>query len=596
MQLKKKEKRENNEGRIHLGIASVTGSVGISELVSSHTGNNIVNTEKHTRSLDGGLDRLVLHDERLVDSEVDHIGEFTGLSVDTPAEVVGVGVLGAEGGDLTDGTGTAVLNEGLGDDLHGGGNAAEGPLLDTANILGLFQNSASDGHLGGTTSGEDTGVEDDVTDGGHSVVEVTVDLHEDILGGTTKKDGTGLGVLALLEVGEVLISDLADLKETTSGSDIRVLDLRRLVGDGGTGGTSDTIVIGLADTADTRNAGLDEKVLCQVGHSLLGEDDIGLVGDDIVTDLLNVLLLDSEDGVKIGLVGDFNVGLRLSLLVLQRAIEKENTGVLDLTGHLGVYNILVDHDTIEDAALVEETSGDLLHTSVSLDVNLLLSITTVNSDLENGIQSELGDEVSETRHELGSQTRLDELQNSIGVSEVERESSLLHDFNSGIEGLDVRKDNVTRVHVALEEGVSDLEELSSEDDDGSGTITDLLILGTAELDHTLGSGVRDIDFTKNSVSIVGQNNSTHGVQDHLEHRTRSEGGTDDIRNTLGSLDVAELGLATMLSLCVLVCGSGGRVIGRGVEGLEKQPSMENIVIEIFEKNRQGALAKTSSKG
>ena len=57
----------------------------------------------------------------------------------------------------------------------------------------------------------------------------------------------------------------------------------------------------------------------------------------------------------------------------------------------------------------------------------------------------------------------------------------------------------------------------TQDNDGCCAITDLLVLCSAELDHALCCGVCDFDFTEDGVAIVGENDTAHGVEQHLQH-------------------------------------------------------------------------------
>lgn len=66
------------------------------------------------------------------------------------------------------------------------------------------------------------------------------------------------------------------------------------------------------------------------------------------------------------------------------------------------------------------------------------------------------------------------------------------------------------------------DENRTQDNDSCGSVSNLLILGPAELDHALRSGVRNFDLTKDGVAIVGQNNAAHGVEQHLQHGLGTE--------------------------------------------------------------------------
>lgn len=52
------------------------------------------------------------------------------------------------------------------------------------------------------------------------------------------------------------------------------------------------------------------------------------------------------------------------------------------------------------------------------------------------------------------------------------------------------------------------------------------------------------------VPVVGHDNASHGVQDHLEHTAWSQSGANDVGHRLGCLNVGQLRLAARLALGV----------------------------------------------
>jgi len=108
-------------------------------------------------------------------------------------------VLRAQFSKNTHGVGTAVLCEGTGNNLEGTGKCLEGPLLGTFNFGGNFTKTASDLHFEGTTTGGKVGVDDNITGDAKSIVQVTLNFVEDILGGTTEQDRASIGINALSE-------------------------------------------------------------------------------------------------------------------------------------------------------------------------------------------------------------------------------------------------------------------------------------------------------------------------------------------------------------------------------------------------------------
>jgi len=108
------------------------------------------------------------------------------------------------------------------------------------------------------------------------------------------------------------------------------------------------------------------------------------------------------------------------------------------------------------------------------------------------------------------------------------------------------------VDVLLKEAFDSCEDFTSKDDDRGGTITDFFVLGSGQLDHTLGGWMLDINFSQDSVAIIGQDNTTHWVEEHLKHALWSEGCSNDVGDSLSSLDVGSLSFLTLLSFGVWV--------------------------------------------
>lgn len=272
----------------------------------------------------------------------------------------------------------------------------------TFNCIRVLLEAASDFHLDGTTTGDELRVEHDVSGNTESVVKVSFDLIEDILGCASEHDGASLGALALSHEGEVVVSDLLDLEETALGTDIAVLELLGSVGDGGAGDTGDTVVVSLTDSADHSAVSvLEQEVLSGIADSLLGDDNVGLHSEDVFAHLADFLLFHHEGLLEVVFLGELHVGHRFSLLVLEGAIEENNSGVLDDTSHAGVGHVLVEHDTGENLALLKETTWNLLDFGVSLDVDLdEFAILAV--DGLDGLDGEVNDEVAPLGGELGA--------------------------------------------------------------------------------------------------------------------------------------------------------------------------------------------------
>jgi len=177
---------------------------------------------------------------------------------------VALDVLGTQTGQDADGTGTGVLRQCTRNDFHGIGHSLVRPLLNTFDGASQLAELHGDSHLDGTTAGGQARVEDNVAGNGHGVLQVALDFVQDILGRATQQDGTGLRGLALAHECEVLVTNLLNLEQTAAGTDVGLLDIVDAVDDGGTGGTSNTVVIRLAHTAKGGDVGLNQVVLCEI--------------------------------------------------------------------------------------------------------------------------------------------------------------------------------------------------------------------------------------------------------------------------------------------------------------------------------------------
>lgn len=227
---------------------------------------NVVDPEDHASALDGSFDGLNLDREGLVKSVSLHVVDLSRDTVDAEvAPLPGLErcvVLSPELGDGANDAHSAVRGKGAGDDLHCVTHGHVRPLHDPLNLEAGLGESAGDGHFGAPSAEEELGLEDDVPDNLHGVLEVPLDLVKDVLAATAKEDSAGLGVLALLEEGEVLVPKLPDLEESAAGSNVRLLDLVSTGNNGGTSGAGDTVVVRLPEPPEGSDVGLGEVVLC----------------------------------------------------------------------------------------------------------------------------------------------------------------------------------------------------------------------------------------------------------------------------------------------------------------------------------------------
>merc|ERR1719483_1349671 len=116
---------------------------------------DIVNSEEEDGGLNCGLVHLQLDGKRFPDAFFGHVGQQSGLSVDTPVDILLclLCVLSSESGEGSDGVGTAILGQGAGDHLKGRGNSLVWPLNDSIEGLGLLAQQMSNLHLSSSSTG-----------------------------------------------------------------------------------------------------------------------------------------------------------------------------------------------------------------------------------------------------------------------------------------------------------------------------------------------------------------------------------------------------------------------------------------------------------
>lgn len=107
-------------------------------------------------------------------------------------------------------------------------------------------------------------MEHNITSHSHSICQISVNLVEDVFRRTSEEDGAGFGVFALGKEGEVFVANLLDLEKSAGSSYIGVLEILDSVDDCCASGSGDSVGIGLADSAESSNIGLQKVMLSEV--------------------------------------------------------------------------------------------------------------------------------------------------------------------------------------------------------------------------------------------------------------------------------------------------------------------------------------------
>eukprot|EP01137_Pigoraptor_chileana_P019540 Opistho-2@80702 len=521
-------------------------------LLALEARHNVVNAQNHDGRLDGCLDCLNLDGHWLPDAKVLHVRKHALVAINTPRDVACRRMLCPECGESANDVCTTVLDESAGDNLECRSHGLVGPLPNALDALGLFEEQLRQRHLSCAATGNEARVHQHIARDVHGILQVAFNLHEDVLARTTEENRACLGILALSDEGKVLITNLLHLEKARASANVRLLQLVRAVHNRRTARPANAVVVRLAHSPQSSDVMLHKVVLCKVGNTLLRDDKVGLECDDVVAHLLNKFLFELQNVLPVAFLCHLEVRLALALLILQGAIQQHDARVFNAATHLSVRHILVDHHTSKHLRLLNLTAGNLLNLGVALNVDFAAPIL-LNGDGAHGRKCDLAGEVGPPLHELGTETRLDNVEHSRVVIRVDGRADVL--FNEGgciIQSLGVRTDNDGGVHLALEEGLRDGEHLAGKNDNRRGSVADLLVLCPADLNHRLCGRVRHVNLAQDGISVVCHDNATHRIHEHFEHGARAKASANDIRNSPRRRNVAQLDLTAALSLDRLV--------------------------------------------
>merc|ERR1719273_1501756 len=135
-----------------------------------------------------------------------------------------------QGSEGADGVGATILCKSPWDHLQARSNRLVGPLDNTFEGLSLLSEQMSYLHLCGSSARHQCGLLIEVPSHVQSVLKIPLHLIQDVFASAAEKDCAGFGIFALLNEGEVLVSDLfyvrffllQDLAEVTLVHDLNV--------------------------------------------------------------------------------------------------------------------------------------------------------------------------------------------------------------------------------------------------------------------------------------------------------------------------------------------------------------------------------------
>mmetsp|Transcript_12621 Transcript_12621/g.40041 ORF Transcript_12621/g.40041 Transcript_12621/m.40041 type:complete len:268 (+) Transcript_12621:1671-2474(+) len=267
-------------------------------------------------------------------------------------------------------------------------------------------------------------------------------------------------------------------------------------------------------------------MLREIRDALLGDDHVRPARDDLGADVLDVLFLHAEQLVPVLLLLDRDVGRRVALLVLERAVQQEDARPLDAATHARVRHVLVEHHPAQDAALARLAARDLLDLCVPLDVDFLLprrrrrllptrllrDRAGLPHDPQRRLERHRDDQVAPARGELGPHARLDQLEHGGFVLERERLRHAVARLQRRLQRERVPARDHRRVQVPLQARNRRFQHLPGQHDHRGRPVPDLLVLGPRQLDHLLRRRVRHVHLAENRVAVVRQHHAAHRIQ------------------------------------------------------------------------------------
>lgn len=472
---------------------------------------------------------MLLNSKALGNTESTHATDLAGFHVEASLDVtVGDGtaqVLHNFGTIVT----SVVTNDG-GKLMKSASEGLDGESLLALDLLSKIGDGELHADLGVATTEDGLMVLDGRDEDADGVMKGALSLINNMDAGTADNNGAGLVTLAASEGDNLVLTEheLRDLGAATENIGLGVVEGGEDLGTEDGGESFHTVEVGVLNN---HNTGVSKELLGIVINELSVDENVGLVGKDFVNLSLHLHLLglldlsDLHDGVDSDLRAE-----DLNLVVVHGRVGDHDAGFLSRLLTAGG-NLLEKNETISEVRVGQSTTG-LLD-----DLDIIKVTGAVKA--EHGVDGEVGEVIS---------LRLEKLGGKGGKSNVLKVMSELFLIVKVVEGV-LNEDgsgNLTSLSPALDDDLGmDLlhnevlgltEELTSEDSDGGGTITNLLVLSARNIDQDLGRWVVNEDRLKNGRTIVGDGDLLTSVLiterlEDLVHTLGTESGLDEVRDS-----------------------------------------------------------------
>mmetsp|Transcript_37232 Transcript_37232/g.61226 ORF Transcript_37232/g.61226 Transcript_37232/m.61226 type:complete len:228 (-) Transcript_37232:95-778(-) len=223
-------------------------------------------------------------------------------------------------------------------------------------------------------------------------------------------------------------------------------------------------------------------------------------------------------------------------------------------------HILVDNDAVEHIRIVQLSARNTLDTRIPFRVNrkmpillklvfgrfrrrcFLFVVAQIFSLAHNhhGVIREITNEIAIARNELGANRGANNIDNRCFIIDIQRNGNRFHAFFRINEGTIVRRYDNARMNLFLQKWFSHLQHFTRENDDRSGAITNLFVLRSRQFNHGFRRWMVHINLSQDGIAIVGHHYTAHRIQNHFQHRTRTQCGAHNISHSFGCGNIAEL--------------------------------------------------------
>jgi len=505
----------------------------LSFTVSGSASYDVINSQDHLSGFSSRDESLLLYSKALSDTEFFHGLHFSLVHVESSVSL-SVGDAGSKVGNELSRVVPGVISDNSGELTESTGKGLDGDGLLAFHSLSKIVNSKRHSHLGVTSTVDDLVVLDSSHEHTDGIMERSVSLIKDVSARSSEDDGASLVTLASSELDDLVFTDHNLFNGIACAEGV---DLIGLVEGGQNvrsedGGKSLNSVE--VSVLDDHNALLGKELLGVVVDELSVDENVGLVGQDALHFIEHLLLLGGFNLTNSAHGVDLNFSAHnFDFIVIHGSVGDHNSAVFGgLVASSG--DALLEDETIGDEGVSEGTTGLLDN----------LDVIKVSSSLEShdGLDGEVGELLSIVEEELGGEGGEGDVLEILGERSLIGEmvhrdvvENLLGDGSSSSPSLD----DDLGVDFLVDELFSLLEELSSHDGDGGGTISDLLVLSLGDVDQNFGGRVINPDGLEDSGTIVGDGDLlasvlvSHGLE-NLIHTLGSEGSLDEVSNGNGS--------------------------------------------------------------